>query len=215
MRSQVRRTSSKARRDATLAWGLAAFIAVFRREQTTACAVVSLHVGVGVILTAKPPNCRRSRRPFGGRDDAGPRSRNTGERKWTRPHCSSSSSWCCCSAAADSSLDAGVESDGRFARRDCSSPYARTPLPRAVADLGGIGDRTLCFTSGDVKGAACSCNPSSMTMSLTRLGYQVHVGSGGPVLAARRDDRVPLRYTEADIENDLAVHRELGILRGR
>ncbi len=142
MRSQVRRTSSKARRDASLAWWLAAIIAVFRREQTTACAVVSLHVGVGVILTAKAPNRRRSRRPFGGRDDAGPRSRNTGERKWTRPHCSSSSSWCCCSAAADSSIDAGVESDGRFARRDCSSPYPRTPLPRAVADLGGIGDRT-------------------------------------------------------------------------
>ena len=91
---------------------LAAIIAVFRREQTTACAVVSLHVGVGVILTAKAPNRRRSRRPFGGRDDAGPRSRNTGERKWTRPHCSSSSSWCCCSAAADSSIDAGVESTG-------------------------------------------------------------------------------------------------------
>ena len=142
MRSQVRRTSSNARRDASLAWWLAAIIAVFRREQTTACAVVSLHVGVGVILTAKAPNRRRSRRPFGGRDDAGPRSRNTGERKWTRPHCSSSSSWCCCSAAADSSIDAGVESDGRFARRDCSSPYPRTPLPRAVADLGGIGDRT-------------------------------------------------------------------------
>ena len=142
MRSQVGRTSSKARRDASLAWGLAAFIAVFRREQTPACAVVSLHVGVGVILTAKAPNRRRSLRPFGGRDEPGPRSRNTGERKWTRPHCSSSSSWCCCSAAADSSTDAGFESDGRFARRDCSCPYARTPLPRAVADLGGIGDRT-------------------------------------------------------------------------
>jgi hypothetical protein len=113
----------QSRRDASLAWGLAAFIAVFRREQTPACAVVSLDVGVGVILTAKAPNRRRSLRPFGGRDDAGPRSRNTGERKWTRPHCSSSSSWCCCSAAADSSTDAGFESDGRFARRDHWPPY--------------------------------------------------------------------------------------------
>jgi hypothetical protein len=150
VRSHVGRTSSKARRYASLAWGLAAFIAVFRREQTPACAVVSLHVEVGVILTAKAPNRRRSLRPFGGRDDAGPRSRNTGERKWTRPHCSSSSSWCCCSAAADSSTDAGFESDGRFARRDCSSPYARTPLPRAVADLGGIGDRTRRESTIDI-----------------------------------------------------------------
>jgi LPXTG-motif cell wall-anchored protein len=34
-----------------------------------------------VILTAKAPNRRRSLRPFGGRDDAGPRSRNTGREK--------------------------------------------------------------------------------------------------------------------------------------
>ena len=52
--------------------------AVFRREQTPACAVVSLHVGVGVILTAKAPNRRRSLRPFGGRDDAGPRRETQG-----------------------------------------------------------------------------------------------------------------------------------------
>ena len=135
---------SSPRRESRLVWGLAAFIAVFRREQTPACAVVSLHVGVGVILTAKAPNRRRSLRPFGGRDDAGPRSRNTGERKWTRPHCSSSSSWCCCSAAADSSTDAGFESDGRFARRHCS------PLPGAVADLGGIGDRTRRESTIDI-----------------------------------------------------------------
>jgi hypothetical protein len=103
--------SSKPRRDASLALGLAALIAVFRREQTPAYAVVSLHVRAGVILTAKAPNCRRSLRLFGGRDDAGPRSPNTRERKWTRPHCSSSSSWCCCSAAVDSSTDAGLESE--------------------------------------------------------------------------------------------------------
>jgi hypothetical protein len=78
VRSHVGRTSSKARRYASLAWGLAAFIAVFRREQTPACAVVSLHVEVGVILTAKAPNRRRSLRPFGGRDDAGPRSETQG-----------------------------------------------------------------------------------------------------------------------------------------
>jgi hypothetical protein len=111
--------------------GLAVFIAVFRREQTPACAVVSLHVGVGVILTAKAPNRRRALRPFGRRDDPGPRSRNTGERKWTRPHCSSSSSWCCCSAAADSSTDAGFESDGRF-----RSPGLFVPLRTSTAPTG-------------------------------------------------------------------------------
>jgi len=37
--------------------------------------------------------------------------------------------------------------------------------------------------------------------------FQVH--------ALLKDHRVPLRYTEADVENDLAVHRELGILRDR
>ena len=75
--------------------GWRAFIAVFRREQTPACTAVSLHVGVGVILTARAPNRRRSLRALSGLDDAGPRSPNTRERKWTRPHCSSSSSWCC------------------------------------------------------------------------------------------------------------------------
>ena len=80
---------------------------------------------LGVFLTARAPNRRRWSPAFGGRDDAGPRSRNTGERKWTRPHCSSSSSWCCCSAAVDSSTDAGLESEGRLARRDQSSPNGR------------------------------------------------------------------------------------------
>jgi hypothetical protein len=90
--------------------GWRAFIAVSRREQTPACTVVSLHVGV-VVLTARALNRRRSSRAFSGRDDAGPRSPNTQERKWTRPLCSSSSSWCSSSAAADSSTDVGFESD--------------------------------------------------------------------------------------------------------
>jgi LPXTG-motif cell wall-anchored protein len=46
-----------------------AFIAVSRREQTPPCTAVSLHVGVGVILTAEAPNRRRSSRAFTGRDD--------------------------------------------------------------------------------------------------------------------------------------------------
>jgi hypothetical protein len=46
---------------------------VFSREQTPACTAVSLHVGVGGILTAMAPNRRRSSRAFSGRDDAGPR----------------------------------------------------------------------------------------------------------------------------------------------
>ena len=37
--------------------------------------------------------------------------------------------------------------------------------------------------------------------------FQVH--------ALLKEHRVPLRYTEADVENDLAAHRELGILRER
>jgi len=37
--------------------------------------------------------------------------------------------------------------------------------------------------------------------------FQVH--------ALLKDHRVPLRYTEADLQEDLAAHRELGILSGR
>ena len=37
--------------------------------------------------------------------------------------------------------------------------------------------------------------------------FQVH--------ALLKEHRVPLRYTEADAQNDLAAHRELGILRQR
>ncbi len=33
------------------------------------------------------------------------------------------------------------------------------------------------------------------------------------VHAVLKEHRVPLRYTEADLEDDLAAHRELGILR--
>jgi predicted HTH domain antitoxin len=35
--------------------------------------------------------------------------------------------------------------------------------------------------------------------------FQVH--------ALLKEHRVPLRYTEADLENDLAAHREIGVLR--
>jgi hypothetical protein len=37
--------------------------------------------------------------------------------------------------------------------------------------------------------------------------FQVH--------ALLKEHRVPLRYTEADLEGDLASHRDLGILPGR
>ena len=37
--------------------------------------------------------------------------------------------------------------------------------------------------------------------------FQVH--------ALLKEHRVALRYTEADLEDDLAAHRELGVLRGR
>jgi len=37
--------------------------------------------------------------------------------------------------------------------------------------------------------------------------FQVH--------ALLKEHRVPLKYTEADVENDMTVHRELGILRDR
>jgi hypothetical protein len=123
VRSQVGWAPCKARREARVSPRAAASMVVFRREQTPACTVASLHVGVSVILTAKAPNRHRSSRPFDGRNDAGPRSRNTGERKWTRPQCSSSSSWCCCSAAVDSSTDAGFEF-GRAVR----SPESLAPL---------------------------------------------------------------------------------------
>jgi hypothetical protein len=43
------------------------------------------------------------------------------------------------------------------------------------------------------------------------LGYE----SRFQVHALLKEHRVPLKYTEADVENDLAVHRELGILRDR
>ena len=35
------------------------------------------------------------------------------------------------------------------------------------------------------------------------------------VHALLKEHRVPLRYTEQDVESDLAAHRDLGILRGR
>ena len=36
--------------------------------------------------------------------------------------------------------------------------------------------------------------------------FQVH--------ALLKEHRVPLRYTEADVESDLAAHRAVGVLRG-
>jgi hypothetical protein len=56
-----------------------ALYSLCRREQTPAGTAVSLDVGVGVILTARAPNRRRSSRAFGGRDDAAPRWPHTGE----------------------------------------------------------------------------------------------------------------------------------------
>ena len=35
------------------------------------------------------------------------------------------------------------------------------------------------------------------------------------VQALLKEHRVSLRYTEADLEDDLAAHRELGVLRAR
>jgi hypothetical protein len=35
------------------------------------------------------------------------------------------------------------------------------------------------------------------------------------VYALLKEHQVPLRYTEADVENDLSAHRELGILPSR
>ena len=59
--SRVGWTPGKARREACVSHsGWRAFKCLFRREQPSACTAVSLHVGVGVILTAKAPNRRRS-----------------------------------------------------------------------------------------------------------------------------------------------------------
>jgi hypothetical protein len=43
--------------------------------------------------------------------------------------------WCCCSAAADSSTDAGLESEGRLARRDHSPPNGRCTAPTGVSPI--------------------------------------------------------------------------------
>jgi hypothetical protein len=68
-----------------LALELASLCYLFRREQTPPCTAVSLHVGVGVILTARAPNRRRSSRAFGGRMTQG-RARETQGRENGHDH---------------------------------------------------------------------------------------------------------------------------------
>jgi hypothetical protein len=128
----------QARREECLPSSWRAFNACSEGNRHQPAGLLACTLELGVILTARAPNRRRSSPAFGGRDDAGPRPPNTRERKWTRPHCSSSSSWYCCSAAVDSSTDAGLESEGRLARR----LTAGAPRPWAVAGLGAIGDGT-------------------------------------------------------------------------
>lgn len=48
-----------------------------------------------------------------------------------------------------------------------------------------------------------------------QVGCLLGLGTRFEVHALLKEHRVPLRYTEADLEEDLAAHRELGILRGR
>jgi hypothetical protein len=118
-----------AHREASSALELARVNACPEGNRHQPAALLACTLELGVFLTARAPNRRRWSPAFGGRDDAGSRSRNTRERKWTRPHYSSSSSWCCCSAAVDSSTDAGLESEGRLARRDQSPPNGRCTAP--------------------------------------------------------------------------------------
>jgi hypothetical protein len=108
----------------------------------------------GVFLTVRGRIAVVGPPAFGGRDDRGPRSHDTRERTWTRPHCSSSSSWCCCSAAVDSSTDAGSESEGRCSLAGNIRPLRRTyRLRRAVAAVWTPSRRCArdCATS-------CLCN---------------------------------------------------------
>jgi LPXTG-motif cell wall-anchored protein len=80
-RSQVDWTPGKARREASVShsgWRPVDACSVGNRHQPAP--FVSLHVEVGVILTAKAPNRRRSSQAFSGPDDTGPRSPHTGEK---------------------------------------------------------------------------------------------------------------------------------------
>jgi hypothetical protein len=68
-------------------------------------------------------------------------------------------------------------------------------LPRQALEALAIeGYRTGALTEGQVR-------------RLLRLATRIEVHS------LLKEHGVPLRYTEADFENDLAAHRALGILR--
>jgi len=70
-------------------------------------------------------------------------------------------------------------------------------LPRQALEALAIeGYRTGALTEGQVR---------------RLLGFE----SRFQLHALLKDHRVPLRYTESDLENDLSAHRELGIPRER
>jgi Uncharacterised protein family (UPF0175) len=70
-------------------------------------------------------------------------------------------------------------------------------LPRqALEALAVEGYRTGALTEGQVR-----------RLLVLETRFQVH--------ALLKDHRVPLQYTAPDVENDVAAHRELGILRDR
>ena len=52
-------------------------------------------------------------------------------------------------------------------------------------------------------------------LSETQVRRLLNLESRFDVHALLKEHRVPLRYTEADLEEDLAAHRELGLLPGR
>lgn len=52
-------------------------------------------------------------------------------------------------------------------------------------------------------------------LSESQVRRLLNLESRFEVHALLKDHRVPLRYSEADVENDLRVHRELGILSDR
>ena len=51
-------------------------------------------------------------------------------------------------------------------------------------------------------------------LSETQVRRLLNLESRFDVHALLKEHRVPLRYTEADLEEDLAAHRELGLLPG-
>jgi predicted HTH domain antitoxin len=52
-------------------------------------------------------------------------------------------------------------------------------------------------------------------LSETQVRRLLQLESRFQVHALLKDHNVPLRYTEADLEDDLRAHRELGVLPGR